>query len=258
MRATVTLKTAVSRLRYVAGFPSGLVISFFFSFYLLVNAITYFGGLLGWAGVLLPVLASAVLTTYLVYRWQRKLSSASAAKSKDVTANRLAERRGVIVLVGLDSASPGTTFLRLLEEAEHLEYLALISTAQDDLLGVTSKLVDTLVVASGRVLPHGQVRVWGGNNAEGMPEIEDAVTHAVTWMGRHGVHPSQIVVDVTKGRRSMEFGALIAADRAHVEVQYLAADWHHLDNKPRPGTEGFTLVRTIWNAVDAHAQPLPR
>jgi hypothetical protein len=123
---------------------------------------------------------------------------------------------------------------------------------------VTSKILDNLIPMSGHAFAHGHVRVFSGNNAESLPEIEDAVSHAVQWMGRHGVHASEIVVDVTKGRRSMEFGALIAADRQHVEVQYLAADWHHLDNKPVPGTEGFMLVRSIWSDVGPAAQPLRR
>jgi hypothetical protein len=257
MRSTSALKTAFSRMRFVAGFPSGLVISFFFSFYLLVNAITYFGALLGWLGVLVPLIASAAVTVVLVYRWQKHLEASTLAARGALSANRLESRRGLVVLVGLDSASPGTTFMRLLAEAESVEYLALVTTAQDDMLGVTSKLLETLVPVSGREFAHGRVRVWSGNNAESLRDIEDAVSQAVRWMGRHGLHPSEVVVDVTKGRRSMEFGALIAADRQHVEVQYLAADWHHLDNKPMPGTEGFMLVRSIWNAVGPEAQPLP-
>lgn len=258
MRTRSSVTTAVSRLRYVAGFPSVLVISFFFTFYLLVNAITYFGAFLGWPGVLIPVLISAALTTYLVVRWQRRLQATSRARERLTTANRLAERRGLVILVGLDSATPGTTLMRLLHEAEHVEYVALITSAEDDQLGVTSKILETLIPASGRELPHGQIRVWGGNNAESLPQIEESVGKAVAWMVRHGLHPSEIVVDVTKGRRSMEFGALIGADRSHVEVQYLAADWHHLDNRPRPGTEGFVLVRSIWNSVALDAQPLGR
>jgi len=51
----------------------------------------------------------------------------------------------------------------------------------------------------------------------------------------------------------MAFGALIAADRADVEVQYLAAEWHHLDNTPRPGTEGFSVVSERWDGVGQDA-----
>jgi hypothetical protein len=98
--------------------------------------------------------------------------------------------------------------------------------------------------------------VWGGNNAESLPDIERSVGEAIAWMERHGVHESEIVVDVTKGRRAMEFGALIAADRTNVEVQYMAADWHHVDNKPRPGTQGFMVVRTLWDTVGPEASPL--
>jgi len=82
-----------------------------------------------------------------------------------------------------------------------------------------------------------------------MGDVEQSVTEAIAWMGRQGLHASEIVVDVTKGRRSMAFGALIAANRADVEVQYLAAEWHHLDNKPRPGSEEFSVVSEHWDGV---------
>jgi hypothetical protein len=75
-------------------------------------------------------------------------------------------------------------------------------------------------------------------------------------MQRHGLHPSQIVVDVTKGRRPMQFGALIAAERARVEVQYLASEWHHLDDRPLPRSAEFTVVHTHWSSVASDAEPI--
>jgi hypothetical protein len=257
VHAASSFRTALARLRHVAGFPSGLVVSFFFSFYLLVNAITYVGSLAGLWGVLLPVLASTGITAFLVVRWQHSLDRAlSASRLDEQDPARLAERRGVVVLVGLDSSNPGTTFLRLVTEATSCEYLALVTTAQDDELGVTRQLIERVLPLSGRRFAEGHVRIWGGNNAESLSDAERAVEEALAWLARHGVHPSSMVVDVTKGRRSMEFGALIAADRARVEVQYLAADWHHLDNRPRPGTQGFFVVRTLWDTVGTDAVSL--
>ena len=167
----------------------------------------------------------------------------------------MSERRGLVVLIGLDSASPGTTFLRLINEAQEAEYLALITTSEDDSLGVTAKLTEKFLPLAKNQFEPGKTRIWGGNNAESLPGIEHSVTEAIDWMFRHGLHPSEIVVDATKGRRTMEFGALIAADRQNVEVQYLAADWHHMDDRPRHGTEGFRLVRRLWHGVGSDAEP---
>ena len=248
---------ALSRLRHIAGFPSGLVVSFFFSFYLLVNAVTYVGALWGILGVILPLLASCLVTAALVWRWQRKLSTALSISQLDFPdESRLARRRGLVVVVGLDSAQPGTTFLRLLAAAQECEFVALVTTVQDDELGVTGDLVDKVMPLAGRAFPVGNVRVWGGNSAESLTDAETSVTEALAWLRRHGLHPSQMVVDVSKGRRSMQFGALIAADRASVEVQYLAADWHPLDNRPKEGTHDFFVVRTMWTEVSEDAAEL--
>ena len=110
-------------------------------------------------------------------------------------------------------------------------------------------LLGPLMAVSGQSLPASQIRVWDRNEADAMGDVEQSVTEAIAWMGRNGLHASEIVVDVTKGRRSMAFGALIAANRADVEVQYLAAEWHHLDNKPRPGSEEFSVMSEHWDGV---------
>lgn len=248
---------ALSRLRHIAGFPSGLVVSFFFSFYLLVNAVTYLGAFAGALGVVVPLLVSCLITATLVWRWQRKLATALSASQLDFPdESRLALRRGLVVVVGLDSANPGTTFLRLLAAAKECELVALVTTVQDDELGVTSDLVEKVMPLSGRSFPIGNVRLWGGNSAESLTDAENSVTEALAWLRRHGLHPSEMVVDVSKGRRSMQFGALIAADRASVEVQYLAADWHPLDNRPKEGTHDFFVVRTMWTEVSEDATEL--
>lgn len=248
------LQRALARLRHISGFPSGLVLSFFFSFYLIVNAVTYLGSRFGEAGVLIPVAVSCAITGLLIWRWERHMSEALSPSTLDFPdQSRLALRRGVVVVVGLDSANPGTTFLRLLADAGDCEFLALVTTAQDDELGVTAEILDKLLPLSGREFGVGNIRVWGGNSAESLVDAETSVSEALAWMTRHDLHPSQMAVDVSKGRRSMQFGALIAADRAGVEVQYLAADWHPLDDRPKSGTHDFFVVRKIWDQVSEDA-----
>jgi hypothetical protein len=252
------VRVALARIRHVAGIPSGLVASAAATFYLLINALTSWAATeYGELGVWATVVVSAALTAYLFARWQRQFAATLDIERLDQPGTeKLASRRGVVVLVGLDSADPGTTFTRLLATAARLEYLALIATPQVEVRGVVPALVGPLMAVSGRDLAASRIRVWDRNEAEAMSDVDESVTEAIEWMGRHGVHPSEIVVDVTKGRRSMAFGALEAADRLDVEVQYLAAEWHHLDNKPRPGTEGFRVVAERWEGVGPDASRL--
>jgi hypothetical protein len=226
------------------------------AFYILINAVTWEASTLGGAvGVWSVCGVSFAATGVLFLRWQRQVAPALAPSLDRPGTLKLAARRGAIVIIGLDSAEPGTTFLRLLAIAESLEYLALITTPQAASRGVLRTLIDMLARA-GRPLSHEHVRIWDQCSAADMSTSEQAVTEAMAWMARQHLHASEIVVDVTKGRRPMHFGALIAASRAHVEVQYLAAEWHHLDDRPLAGTGDFVVVQEQWDTVGPDAAPV--
>jgi len=244
------------RLRRIMGVPSTLVVAAVGAFYLLINAITWqTAESWGASGVWTATGIAFALTLLLFVRWHRQVAAAISPTLGRPGADKLADRRGAVVVVGLDSAEPGTTFLRLLGAAQQLEYLALVTTPQAASRGVLAALL-AQVGRAPQALPHQQIRLWDQVNAERMADTEQAVTDAVEWMLRHGLHPSQLVVDVTKGRRPMQFGALIAAERAKVEVQYLAAEWHHLDDRPRPGSAEFTVVHTHWATAAPDAEPI--
>jgi hypothetical protein len=250
------IKHRLSRLRRVAGIPSGLALAALATFYLLVNAVTYESAEVGGAVAVWGVTALVLVATGVLFgRWLRSISPALSPALDQPGSARLAERRGVIVVVGLDSAEPGTTFLRLMATATRIEYLALIATPQTE-FRVVPALLNGLLPRSGRNVPASRIRVWDQNSAESLTSNEQSVSEAIAWMMRHGLHPSEIVVDASKGRRSMQFGALIAADHVRVELQYLAADWHHLDNRPRAGSEEFSVVREYWRAVGPDAVPI--
>jgi hypothetical protein len=137
----------------------------------------------------------------------------------------------------------------MLATAIRIEYLALIATPQTELRSVVPTVLTRLLPRSGRTVPAGRIRVWDQNSAESLTSVKRSVGEAIAWMTRHGLHPSEIVVDASKGRRSMQFGALIAADHLMVELQYLAADWHQRDNRPRAGSEEFSVVREYWRTA---------
>jgi hypothetical protein len=245
------------RLRRIMGVPSTLVLAAVSAFYLLINAITWqMAKSDGEIGVWAATGAVIVLTVLLLLRYHRQVAAALAPSLDRPGSDKLTDRRGAIVIVGLDSAEPGTTFLRLLATATKLEYVALVTTPQAVMRGVVTTL-EAQIQRAPQAFPHQQIRLWDRVNAQTMADTEQAVTEAITWMLRHGLHPSQIVVDVTKGRRPMQFGALIAAERARIEVQYLAAEWHHLDDRPLPGSAEFTVVHTHWATAAADAESIP-
>jgi hypothetical protein len=245
------------RLRRIMGVPSTLVLAAVSGFYLLINAITWQTAKSdGELGVWASTGAVILLAGLLLLRYHRQVASALAPSLDRPGSDKLTDRRGAIVIVGLDSAEPGTTFLRLLATATKLEYVALVTTPQAVMRGVAATLEAQLQRAP-QAFPHQQIRLWDRVNAEAMADTEQAVTEAINWMLRHGLHPSQIVIDVTKGRRPMQFGALIAAERARIEVQYLAAEWHHLDDRPLPGSAEFTVVHTHWATAASDAEPIP-
>lgn len=245
------------RLRRIMGVPSTLVLAAVSAFYLLINAITWQTAKSdGELGVWASTGAVIVLAGLLLLRYHRQVASALAPSLDRPGSDKLTDRRGAVVIVGLDSAEPGTTFLRLLATATKLEYVALVTTPQAVMRGVVTAL-EAQIQRAPQALTHQQIRLWDRVNAQTMADTEQAVTEAINWMLRHGLHPSQIVVDVTKGRRPMQFGALIAAERAHIEVQYLAAEWHHLDDRPLPGSAEFTVVHTHWASAAADAESIP-
>ncbi len=250
------IKYHLSRLRRIAGIPSGLALAALATFYLLVNAVTYESAEVGGAAAVWGVTALSMAATAVLFaRWQRSVAPVLWPALDQPGSSRLAQRRGVVVLVGLDSAEPGTTFLRMLATAIRIEYLALIATPQTELRAVVPIMITRLLPRSGRTVPASKIRVWD-QNSESLTSVEQSVSEAIAWMTRHGLHPSEIVVDASKGRRSMQFGAMIAADHLTVELQYLAADWHQLDNRPRAGSEEFSVVREHWRTVGPGAQPL--
>ena len=92
-----------------------------------------------------------------------------------------------VVLVGQDSADPGTTIARLLAVADRLEYLALVATPGSEVRGAVPALLGRLLAVPGRTLAASRMRVWDRNEAEAMGGVEQSVTQAIDWMGRHGL-----------------------------------------------------------------------
>src|SRR5690349_11510063 len=96
------------RLRRIMGVPSTLVVVAVSAFYLLINAITWQAAeSAGSAGVWLATGGVLAATLLLLLRWHRQVAAAVLPALDRPGTDKLGERRGAIVVAGLDSAEPG-------------------------------------------------------------------------------------------------------------------------------------------------------
>jgi hypothetical protein len=199
------------------------------------------------------VVLMAAATALLALRASRKLGPTPELKGSDFgvwAGRRIGQRRAAVVVVGLDSDQPGGALAKLLAEATSLEYLALIGTHETRAGGVTERIVDRLLPACGATINGDHIRVWDHNNALSVGDFAEATGEALAWLARCGVEDRDVVVDVTAGRRMAGFGALQAADAAHVETQYLAFRWDHVAHRPVRDQPAFRVVSTYWSGSD--------
>lgn len=247
-RATASLRKVTT----VFGVPNTLVvISFFF-----VNDINDLVSdlLPNWFArlVWLAALAAAALTTHL--RWQRRYRAAATAGAQPKGATSfgqdgtraLPNKRGLIIVLGLDSAEPGAPAARLFTEAVNTEYVAFLGTPQTLERRTARTIIARHIPAAGLIVPDSHIRFWEqGNNAQSVADFRESAAEAIAWMRRQGLQPEEIVIDTSSGRRAAGYGAMTAGSLAGVEVQYLAEEWDHLTNRPVAGRAVFKVVETL-------------
>lgn len=245
------------RIRLVAGVPPLLALIMFLIgeaiAQIVFEVITPMNARYAWLAGL--VIAAAYLS--IRYDNQRLAKVSSFGQPGDA---KLGERRGAVVLIGLDSDDPTGSLSKLLARTPRLDHLALVGTPQTAEKGVTDRLRSHLLAAWGVDLDPTRIRVYEHNHVESLADNEHSVSDAIQWMNAHGLAPHEIIVDITKGRRPMGFGALLAADRHEVEAQYLTWAWDTVADRPLLGTEAFKLVNERYpddhDVNDASAQQL--
>jgi hypothetical protein len=236
-------RATLSRLKVVFGIPSTLVITGFLLTQSVVSMVL--DSIHGWQGHIIWLGSIAVVALLSFQRWDRNATATlTAAHLGQSGTDTLAARRGLVIIMGLDSQRSDSAVAKLLAAAPGVEYLTLIGTPETQLRKVAAGITGTLAPSLGRAVPATHVRIFEqGNNAQSISDFEQATTEALNWLERQGLEPHEIVVDVSEGRRPMGFGALVAANTAGVEAQYLSWAWNHLENRPIPGQEIFKVVR---------------
>lgn len=196
--------------------------------------------------VLLALAALAALMLYLANTWAAQLpTSGTTGEFGQDGDTGLPARRGLVLLVGLDSADPASAAAEVLTAATGLEYVAFIGDSATAELGITETLAGKIAPAAGLHLPASHQRRWEFGHAESVADAEEAVSEALRWMTGRGVAVEDVVVDISAGRRPMGYGANQAADRLRVETHYLTERWDRATNQPVPGTRQFKVVQAF-------------
>jgi hypothetical protein len=241
---THQVAASVRRFTHVAGVPSALAVSALLFAELAGQAIT--DALDSPTGLACGLALTGATTVMLYRRWEHAFTSASSRDDFGRSGNdKLARRRGLVLLLGLDSADPASAAAVLLARMPNLEFLALVGTPQTTEQKVPVRVLDRILPAAGHRLPSSHVRVWDFANAASISDAEQSTAEALRWLTGRGLAPAEIVVDISAGRRPMTYGAKDAADAAEVEAQYLAEEWDTVNNEPIAHTRHFKIVRSF-------------
>jgi hypothetical protein len=236
------LPGALRRAQVVFGVKSVLIIaSFLLSQSLVSVVLDVVQAKAGLRGEAAWLTLTVVLLGVAFARWNHRMRT--SAPMDGTASDSLSQRRGLVVLVGLDSDRPDGPTARLLAEASAAEYIVLLGTAQTRERRVAERVLGILAPASGRTFEPGAVRVVTDASAVCVSEFEEATLDAIAWLRRKGLSTADIVVDVSEGRRAMGFGAVRAAESEHVDTQYLASSYDP--------TGSVRLPRGQWKTVES-------
>lgn len=191
------------------------------------------------------LLALGILVIYYFSKWEIPFRR-DAATFGHVDDGKLASRKGVVILVGLDSANADNPVIKLLKRVPHLERIALVGTPEVQERGIFDTIVQEFLPATGHNLEASRIKIWHGGNADSVAASHEATEQALTWLLSEGYGPQELVVDITLGRRSMMLGADRAAVTLSVETQYLGQRWDHTANRPIPNSEAFKVVSEYY------------
>lgn len=237
---------AFNRLRYIIGIPSALVLlGFLFTELMVQSLMTMFNN--NKIALMVATLFVGAGLVALAWRWSQTFSASGAVGLQGTNGNaKLEKRRGAVIVCGLDSNQPKSSVAKLLQKLPNLEYVAFIGTRETDRENVIYSITHQMLPLAQPNLPASRVRSYQDGNSESISDAHGATETAIRWMLSHNLTPDEIIVDVTAGRRAMGFGANDAARDLLVEVQYLAQEWNHADNKPIDGTEMFKILDTLY------------
>ena len=240
------LATEWRRVRVVFGIPSVLlVVGVLFSQSIINVVTTHLSLREEIAG--LTVLGVVCVTLFLRYRWAYLAAIHKTEDDPGKTQSRLAKKRALICVMGLGSGEATSPLATLLAQFNSLEYLVLLGTAETRSLGVASQITHQLLGTAGLSLDSEHVLILENNDAGAMDDFDEATRSALRWLFSNGVTSSEVLCDVTAGKRAMGFGALLASNRAGIETQYLDVGWDHVSQRQIP-------ERTTWHVAREHTQ----
>jgi hypothetical protein len=187
----------------------------------------------------------ASITLYVLVSYRRSFTAAGRQiklRVIDGSTDRLGSKRALIAVMGLESGRASSPLALLLSQLSQLDYLVLLGTPETKALGVASQITHDLLGASGFTLASDQIEIFEQGDSYSMEDFDLATRQAVNWLIHKGVTTSEIVCDITAGKRAMGFGVMLAADHIGVEVQYRDSNWDREAKSRVPG-------RLVWKTL---------
>lgn len=186
-----------------------------------------------------------VLVVIFFKKWEIPFRR-EAATFGQVDDDKLVHRKGLIVLVGLESAKLGRAAAPLFQSARSAEIIAFVGTPEVRAKGIFEELSERLMPAAGLNIPSQKIKTLDRGNALVISDFYEQTNEAINWMLSKGYQPSEIVVDISEGRRAMYFGAEQAARALSVEVQYWGAIWDPIQTVRIEGSKAFKVISEIY------------
>lgn len=237
------LRVSILRFKAVVKIPSGFMVAALTFITVATQTVTDLTPTMWQRGLLLAGLG--VMTIILFRRWEKGFTRSEASFGQ-VDDGKLANRKALVVTLGLKSDRPDSAFAKLLSQAKNANAIALIVTHEVEDLNVLDRITKQLLPASGFSGDMNHVRTWIQGSAQSVADAHQCVTEALTWLLQSGYAPYEIAVDISDGRRPTHLGAAFAAQDLSVEVQYLGPQWNHVTDQPMEGSEAFKVVSELY------------
>jgi CRISPR-associated protein (Cas_Cas02710) len=206
---------------------------------LLISAATLIAGdAVGLVGLALAVAVAAgaiVGVRDLVLRMKRRRTPAI----DELEGPPERTRPGVILTLSHDSDAADSAAVLAIR---HLRptYLGFLGTPQTDERRVADHLAKERCPELGVELAAWNAKSWDQLD---LRDGTRTVTALIDWMLDRGLHPSDVVVDITGGTKLMSVCAFLAAEAKGIDCEYIRSEWHQ--GRRRPGSEHFTTIHQV-------------
>lgn len=181
-------------------------------------------------------LVLALVVGYALIAWLRSVVRSQTARPRSIDVGQdeafTVPRAGIVYTLGGQTATLDYSFKNQMPQR-----VGLVCAEEPELRGIAEAWAAKCGLAPGGV------RVWPVSNVANVQASADGAEALARWMLNDlGLPASDVVIDVTGGKKTMSIGAFLAADKLGLDTQYVSSDFD-AKNVPIPGTQEEVLVR---------------